>query len=131
MNGAFGAGFANTPDDEGLDVSCLDLYESHCSCANCVECFPQGGNRDVPAQGMRIHDTEVCVGDGDASGLRHISRMEDRIVMNHNYSIARRMHVELDSLGAQLERALKGRNRVFGKRFVRATVRDPERAAAF
>jgi hypothetical protein len=55
--------------------------------------------------------------------------MENGIVMNHNYAIARRVHVELDSFRPELERLLEGRNRVFGKRFVRSAVGDSERWA--
>lgn len=130
MDGALGAGFPNTPDYERLDVSPLDLDEGYRSRADRPERFDQGGNPDAGAQGMRFHDVEVGVGDGDISGLRHTSRVEHGIVMNHNDAIARRVHIELDSLGAQLERSLEGWNRVFGQRFVRPAVGDPERWAA-
>jgi hypothetical protein len=57
--------------------------------------------------------------------------MKHRIVMNHNYAIARGMDVELDAIRAKLERALEGRYRVFGQLFVRAAVGDSERWRAF
>jgi hypothetical protein len=63
--------------------------------------------------------------------LRHTSRIEHGIVMNYNNAVARRMHVELDPLGAELDCAGKGRDRVFGERFVRPAVGDSERRPAW
>jgi hypothetical protein len=40
----------------------------------------------------------------------------------HHYTIARRMHIQLYRISAQLEGLLECRDRVFGKAVVRATV---------
>jgi hypothetical protein len=45
------------------------------------------------------------------------------VVYNH-YPILRRVHVELDRIGAGLDGLLECRNRVLGLRFVRTTMGD-------
>jgi hypothetical protein len=55
--------------------------------------------------------------------------VDDRIVMNHYDTVRGRMNVELDCLGAQLDRSRKGWYRILGQRVVCATVRDFERDA--
>jgi hypothetical protein len=50
-------------------------------------------------------------------------------MMNDNYSISRRVHVELDGVGAKLKCLEKGGNGVLRNRIVGAAVRDALRAA--
>lgn len=61
---------------------------------------------------------------------RHISRVEDGIVMNYDDPIRRSVDIELDCLGAQLDRPVERRNGVLRQSVVRPAVRDRERAGA-
>lgn len=62
--------------------------------------------------------------------LRHISRMEHRIVMNYHHSVAGRVDIELDGFGAELDSPFEGGDRVLGQFIVRSAVRDSEGRAA-
>lgn len=63
-------------------------------------------------------------------GSRHVSRVENGIVMNDHYTVRRPMDVELDRLGAQLDGSRECRNRVLGQRVMRSAVGDSEWGAA-
>jgi hypothetical protein len=45
--------------------------------------------------------------------------------MNHHYSVARRVHIELNAIGSELDGALKRGERVLGMSLVCAPVGDP------
>jgi hypothetical protein len=47
------------------------------------------------------------------------------IVVNDDNPVACRMHVQLYSIGSELDRALEGRKRVLGMGLVSSPVRDP------
>ena len=55
--------------------------------------------------------------------------MKHEVMMNDNLAIAGRMDVQFDCVGAELESAEKGGNRVFRQIRVRSTVGDFERLA--
>lgn len=57
---------------------------------------------------------------------RHISRIEDGIVMDDYNPVRGRAHIELDRVGAELDRALERRDGILGQCVVGAPVRDRE-----
>lgn len=54
-----------------------------------------------------------------------MSGVDYGVVMNHHYSVTRRMHIELDAVGAELNGALKRGERVLGMSLVCPSVGDP------
>jgi hypothetical protein len=48
----------------------------------------------------------------------------------NDYPVPTRVNIELDCVGAELERLQEGRNRIFGQCTVSAPMRDPFGAAA-
>jgi hypothetical protein len=50
--------------------------------------------------------------------------MNDRIMVDDDNSVTRGVHVQLDSIGTELDRALEGRERVLGMGLVRPPVSD-------
>ncbi len=54
-----------------------------------------------------------------------MSGVDYRIVMNYHYSVARRVHIELNAIGAELDGALKRGERVLGMSLVCPSVGDP------
>jgi len=67
--------------------------------------------------------------DSHPGTARHISRIEDRIVMNHHHPVRGPVNVQLDRPGAQLDGPLEGGNRVFGQAIMRPAMRDGDRVA--
>jgi hypothetical protein len=51
--------------------------------------------------------------------------VNDGIVVNDDNPVPGRVHVQLDSIGSKLDRALESRERVLGMRLVRPPVGDP------
>jgi hypothetical protein len=51
-------------------------------------------------------------------------RVDDGIVVNHDDPVARRVHVQLDAVGSELDGALERWNGVLGMSLVRPTVGD-------
>jgi hypothetical protein len=54
-----------------------------------------------------------------------VSGVDYRVVMNHHYPIAGRVHVELNAVGPELDGALKRGERVLGMSLVCPSVGDP------
>ena len=50
--------------------------------------------------------------------------VDHRVVVNHDNTVPGRVHIELDAVGAQLDRALERSERVFRVRLVSAAVRN-------
>lgn len=130
MDGTVGVGFTNASHDEWLNIFRLDLDENHGAPSDRFQRFAQSRYPDVGTEAMRCNDAESSARDGDISRLRHTFRMQHGIVMNNDYPIARCMNVELDSLGAQLDRPFERGDRVFRQRVVLSAVGDPERWAS-
>ena len=130
VNRAARRGFAYAPYDERLDVRRLDLDVSYRALADLFESFRQGrdrcsGNERVPPQLWCR-----CRRDAYPGASRHISRIEDGIVMNDYDAIGRSVNVQLDTVGPELESPPERRNRVFGQTVVGAPVRDRNRCPA-
>jgi hypothetical protein len=51
--------------------------------------------------------------------------VDHRIVVDDDNSVVRRVHIELDGVGAELDGALEGGERVLGMRLVRSPVGYP------
>lgn len=66
--------------------------------------------------------------DQSPATARHISRVEDRIVMNNDDPIRSSVDIQLDCLRAELYRPVERRNGVLGQNVMRPAVRDRERA---
>jgi hypothetical protein len=69
------------------------------------------------------------LGDGELSSDWHTTGVEQRIMMNDNYSISCCVHVQLYGVGAKLKRLEKGGDGVLRNRIVGAAVRDALGAA--
>ncbi len=54
-----------------------------------------------------------------------MSGVDCGVVMNHDYSVARRVHIELNAIGAELDGALKRGERILGMSLVCPSVGDP------
>jgi hypothetical protein len=48
--------------------------------------------------------------------------VNDRIMVDDDNPVTRRVHIQLDPIGSELDRALESRERVFGMRLVRPPV---------
>ena len=122
--GAVGSGFSDAPDNQGLDILRLDLHVYHCSIANRVENRVQ--SRDLDSLGQwkasEIGHREL----GDSRGAR-AGRVYYRVVVDDDRTVFCAVDVQLDRVGAQVDRPKEGRNRVLGKRLVCTPVRDPLR----
>lgn len=77
---------------------------------------------------MRLDLLTRSIRDGDSSASRHISRVEDGIVMNDHYPVRGPVDIELDCLGAELDGPNERRNRVFGQGVVCPPMGDCDRA---
>ena len=53
-----------------------------------------------------------------------MSGVDDRIVVNDYHAVTCRMHIELDSVGAELDRALESSDRILGMTLVGTPVGD-------
>jgi hypothetical protein len=53
-----------------------------------------------------------------------MSGVDHRIVVNDHHAVARRVHIELNALGTELDRALKRGQRILGVSLVCAPVGD-------
>ncbi len=77
---------------------------------------------------MRFDLLTRSIRDNDSSAARHISRVENGIVMNDHYPVRGPVDIELDCLGAQLDSPFERRNRVFGQGVVCPAVGDRDGA---
>lgn len=59
------------------------------------------------------------------SGPLRMPGVDDRIVVNYDRPVASRVHIELNAIGSELDRALKRGGRVLGMSLVRPPVGDP------
>jgi hypothetical protein len=121
MNGAPRARVSNAAHHQRLDVGCLDLDVGHHAVSDCRERGSEG--RYPHAFGERV-PPEILGDEVRDSGCTS-GRGFDSLVMVHNDdAITGSVDVELDRVGADLDRVLEGRNGVFGKSLVRAPVGD-------
>jgi hypothetical protein len=129
MYRAVGRRFPDHSHDERLDVSPLYLHIDSSADRHRAEDFLQGGNKDTAAEVKLTNLARWKLGDRQLSSEWHTTGVEHGIMMNDNNSIARSVHVELDRIGAEIERFQESGDGVLRKRVMCATVGDALRGA--
>ena len=124
MYSAVDSRFPNAPDNERLDALGLDLHVYHRSIANRLENCVEGRDLDSLGQWKALEIGRSELGNSRGACAR---RVYNRVVVDYDYSVLCAVHVQLDCVGSQVDRAKKGRNRILGKRLVCPPVRDPLR----
>jgi hypothetical protein len=121
MDGAPDASFSNAADHQRLDVGGLDLDVGHHAISDCRE--RRGEGRNLHAFGERV-PPEILGGEIRDSRCTGGRGFDTLVVVHNDYSIPGGVDIELDRVGADLDRLFEGRNGVFGKGLVRAPVGD-------
>jgi len=127
MNRAPGFVLANDSNHQRLDSGSLDLDVDHCIAADRVE---NGGQRRYLDTLLEPEFPDLVEGEVSDPAGGKVGRVDNGIVMDDDDSVARRVHVELDGIGAELDRAGEGGNGVLGDRLVCPPVGDPFRRGA-
>lgn len=115
------AGLANAPHYQRLDGGRLDFDVDHRPTTNSIENFFKRGNFNAMRQWEAVDIRSGEIGD---SSSRRRRRVHDRIVVHNDDAVARSMHVELDRVSSELDRAKKCRYRILRQRLVRPAVGD-------
>ena len=116
--------FANAAGDEGLDVGRLDL-DVHCRPrSDRGEHLSEGGNLRPVSQRESLELLHCETSDHAVSGTLRMSGVDDRIVVHYDYPVACRVHIELDSIGSELDGPLERGDRILGMALVRPAVGD-------
>jgi hypothetical protein len=118
MNSAECSGLPNAARHQRLDARSLDLHVDSGPVADGFERFRKGGNaRPV---GEREPPELRCreLGDGLMRRALRMPCVDDRVVMNDHNAVSSRVHVELYTVGSELDGALKRGDRVLRMRLV-------------
>lgn len=121
VNGAGRLVLADNTHDERLDAGRLDLDVDHGINTNGAEHCSERGNLHV------LGEPKISELGGRQLGnwaRRESGRIDDRVVVNDYNSVVGGMDVELDRLGAQLQRAQKSGDGVLGQGLMRPSMRD-------
>lgn len=116
--------FADDPRYQGLNTARLDLDVDDGPVADEIERF---GKRRNPRTVAKRELRELRRGELSDCLVRRALWMRgvnDRIVVDDDNPVTRRVHVQLDPIGSELDRALEGRERVLGMGLVRPPVSD-------
>ena len=118
------SGFADAAGDQRFDAARLDLDVDHRPVGDERERFGQRRNPCAVGERKLLEPRRRELGDGFVGGTLGVSGVYDRIVMNDDNPITGRVHVQLYSVGPELDGALEGRKRVLGMALVRTPVSD-------
>ena len=121
---------SNAASDRCFDVGGFDLDIDDDSASNRGERFRKGWNPRPVSERELFQLRRRELNDGSMRGPLWMSGVDDRVVVNHNYPVAGRVHVELNALGAELDCALKRGYRILGMSLVCPSVGDPLRRLA-
>ena len=116
--------FANASSDERLNVRRFDLDIDDDSAPNRSEHFRKGGNPHSVGERELFELRRRELGDRSVRRPLRMSGVRDRVVVYNHYAVFRRVHVELDTLGPELDSALKRGYRILGMSLVRTPVGD-------
>ena len=99
--------FANASSDECLNVWGFDLDIDDDSAVNCSKHLGKRGNPHPVTERELLQIRSPEFGDGAMCRPLRMSGVHDRIVVNDHHSVASRVHVQLNALSPELDRALK------------------------
>ena len=116
--------FTNASSNQGLDVRRLDLDVNRGPRSDRVERFRKRRNARAVGEGESLELRGRELSDGPMRGPLRMPGVDDRIVVNYDYPIARRVYVELNAIRSELDGALKCGDRVLGMRLVRPSMGD-------
>lgn len=122
--------FTNAACYHRFDFTRLDLHVDRGAFTNCVEGLGKGRNARPISEWEAGELRRRQVGDRSMRGPLWMPGVDDRIVVNDDDSVAGRVHIELDAIGAELDRADKRSDRVLGMGLMRAPVGDLLRGLA-
>ena len=88
------------------------------------------GNSSSVSQPESLEVYRLEFRDRTVSGALGMSGVDDRIVVNDYHAVTCRMHIELDSVGSELDCALERGDRILGMTLVGASVGDALRWVA-
>ena len=124
MYRAFGAGLADAPNDQRLDVATFDLYENGGAISDGMQDFRERRNKNTFRQWKASDLVDRQIGDSRSSAVAQVAGLNYRIVVYYDGAVTRSMYVQLDPFGTKLDRAKKCGNRILGKRVVGTPVGD-------
>ena len=116
---------SNAASDKCFDVGGFDLDINDDSVSNRGERFRKRRNPRPVSEGKLFELRRRELNDGSMRGTLWMSGVDDRVVVNHHYAVAGRVHVELNALGAELDGALERGYRILGMSLVCPSVGDP------
>jgi hypothetical protein len=111
----------NAPHYQWLDGSRLDFDIHHRPITDSIENLFERGDFNAVRQWKAA---DLRCGEIGYSGSRRPRRIHDWIVVHDDDAVARRVHVELDRVGSELDRAEKRGYGVLRQRLVRPPVGD-------
>lgn len=106
----------------GFYVSRLYFYVYGATRTDCLQHLLKRGKPDARSDLEIVELRKRNRRDGASRDGRIDRRRKQRVVMNHNGSIACCMNVELDAVGARIQCRFEGRKRIFGVSVANATV---------
>lgn len=121
MHGAIRRRLAYRAQHQRLDARPFDLDVDERAIADGAQHVFQCGNLDVLLEPKSGELGEAHVGDA-AKGV--VGRIDEGIVVNDHFSVRGRVHVELDCIGAELDRPHESGDRILRKRLVGAAMGD-------
>ena len=124
MNRAACFGFAKTTRHQRLDVLRLDLHVDSGPVANGIEGFRKRWNARSVSERELLELRCRELSDGLVRRPLRMPGVDYRIVVNHDNPVMGRVHIQLNSIGSELDGALEGSERVLGMGLVRAPVSD-------
>ena len=121
VHGAIRGGLAYRAHHQRLDARPFDLDIDVRAVADGAQHVFQGRNLDVLLEAKHGEVSEAHVGDA-TKGV--VGRVDDGIVVNDHFSVRSGVHVELDCVGAKLDRTHEGGDRILRERLVGAAMGD-------
>ena len=116
--------FADAARNQQLDVPRLDLDIDNDPVADDIERLGERGNARTVGKRELLELRCRQLGDRLARRSLGVPGVNDWIVVNHDNPVTGRVHVQLYSIGSELDGAIEGSERVLGMGLVRAPVSD-------
>ncbi len=121
VHSATGGGLPYAPHDQRLDVGGLDFYVNPGLITDSIENGLKRGNLNAVRQ---RETTQIPGGEIGYSRSRLSPRVDDWIVVHDDDAVARGVHVQLDRVRSELDRAEKRGYRVLRERLMSPAVGD-------
>lgn len=117
-------GFADAARDQRLDVACFDLDVDNRPVADEIQRLGERRYASAVSERELLELRSGKIGDRLVCRSLRVPGVNDGIVVNDDNPVIGGVHVQLYSVGAELDGTLEGRERVLGMCLVRPAMSD-------